>query len=280
MVYFNRREGRTLKSVTIPVMRQDRIIGLVCMNFQCDVPFSQFISTFLPTTSDLTISRETESFNADIDEVISTAMAKARESVSASPNIPSTNRNKEIIRQLYQQGIFNIKDAVVYVSASLGILKEHGLSASSQPQARTSVVTRAGAHRNTEKAKKQPTSLPSPGKARQVHKYKRIEPFIVRPVQMTLILALCRLLHHFAVNGLEDLNCPYRSPLQKFPDGTPDERGSRPSPESPRQASPLDGYPRSKGECCAAAHRSRGQRQRRPGADLRRAGGASGEAHK
>ena len=76
MVYFNRREGRTLKSVTIPVIgERERIIGLVCMNFQCDVPFSQFISTFLPTTSDLTISRETESFNADIDEVISTAMA-------------------------------------------------------------------------------------------------------------------------------------------------------------------------------------------------------------
>ena len=115
MVYFNRREGRTLKSVTIPV--------LVCMNFQCDVPFSQFISAFLPTASDMTISRETESFNADIDEVISTAMAKARENVSASANIPSTNRNKEIIRQLYQQGIFNIKDSVVWVSESLGISK-------------------------------------------------------------------------------------------------------------------------------------------------------------
>ena len=93
------------------------------MNFQCDVPFSQFISAFLPTASDMTISRETESFNADIDEVISTAMAKARENVSASANIPSTNRNKEIIRQLYQQGIFNIKDSVVWVSESLGISK-------------------------------------------------------------------------------------------------------------------------------------------------------------
>lgn len=124
MVYFNRREGRTLKSVTIPVVGEgDRIIGLVCMNFQCDVPFSQFVSAFLPTASDMTISRETESFNADIDEVISTAMAKARENVSASANIPSTNRNKEIIRQLYQQGIFNIKDSVVWVSESLGISK-------------------------------------------------------------------------------------------------------------------------------------------------------------
>ena len=97
--------------------------NLVCMNFQCDVPFSQFISAFLPTASDMTISRETESFNADIDEVISTAMAKARENVSASANIPSTNRNKEIIRQLYQQGIFNLKDAVVTIAEALGISK-------------------------------------------------------------------------------------------------------------------------------------------------------------
>ena len=97
--------------------------NLVCMNFQCDVPLSQFISAFLPTASDMTISRETESFNADIDEVISTAMAKARENVSASANIPSTNRNKEIIRQLYQQGIFNLKDAVITIAEALGISK-------------------------------------------------------------------------------------------------------------------------------------------------------------
>lgn len=124
LVYFNRRDGRTLKSTTIPVLGEGgRIIGLVCMNFQCDVPLAQFISGLFPQTPAVLPAKETERFNADIEDVISVAMERAREAVYASPDIPSTNRNKEIIRQLYGQGVFNIKDAVLRVADSLGISK-------------------------------------------------------------------------------------------------------------------------------------------------------------
>lgn len=124
MVYFNRRDGRTLKSTTIPILgERGRIIGLLCMNFQCDIPFSQFISSFLPDASAQLPSPETESFNADIEDVISVSMAKAQETVFSDPDIPSTNRNKEIIRLLDQQGVFNIKDAVSRVADSLSISK-------------------------------------------------------------------------------------------------------------------------------------------------------------
>lgn len=124
LVYLNRRDGHTLKSTTIPVVGEGgRIIGLVCMNFQCDVPLSQFISGLFPQTPAVLPAKETESFNADIEDVISVAMEKAREAVYADPQISSTNRNKEIVRLLYQQGVFNIKDAVIRVADSLGISK-------------------------------------------------------------------------------------------------------------------------------------------------------------
>ena len=50
-------------------------------------------------------------------------LEKARQTVYASPDVSSTNRNKEIIRLLYEQGVFNIKDAVIQVADRLGISK-------------------------------------------------------------------------------------------------------------------------------------------------------------
>ena len=37
--------------------------------------------------------------------------------------ISSINKNKEIIFRLYQQGIFNLKDAVITIAEALGISK-------------------------------------------------------------------------------------------------------------------------------------------------------------
>lgn len=39
------------------------------------------------------------------------------------PTISSSNKNKEIILRLYQQGIFQLKDAVITVSNQLNISK-------------------------------------------------------------------------------------------------------------------------------------------------------------
>lgn len=125
LVYFNRKDGHSLKSTTIPVLgEKGRIIGLVCMNFQCDVPLAQFVAGLFPQASAAVVpSKETENFNTDIEDVIYASLEKARQTVYASPDVSSTNRNKEIIRLLYEQGIFNIKDAVVQVADRLGISK-------------------------------------------------------------------------------------------------------------------------------------------------------------
>lgn len=124
MVYFNHKDGRPLKSTTIPVVgEKGRIIGLVCMNFQCDMPLSQFVSGLFPQTLPSAPPKETERFNADIEDVISVSLEKARQQVYASPEVASVNRNKEIVRLLYEQGVFNIKDAVIQVADRLGISK-------------------------------------------------------------------------------------------------------------------------------------------------------------
>ena len=123
-MYVNHRNGQTLKSATIPILGENRrIIGLLCMNFSCDVPLSKFISNLmLDPHSDATM-KETESFSSEITDVISSSLEKIRQAVYSSPEISSVNRNKEIIRQLYEQGVFHIKDAVPKVADSLGISK-------------------------------------------------------------------------------------------------------------------------------------------------------------
>ena len=124
-VYFNRRNGRTLKSSTIPILGDhQRVIGLLCINFYCDVPLSDFLSGFIPgaTAPSISAPKEIENFNTDVEDLIHIALHKAKQSVYDS-DIPSINRNKEIIRLLYQQGIFQMKDSAVKTAEYLGISK-------------------------------------------------------------------------------------------------------------------------------------------------------------
>lgn len=48
--YFTRaKSGVLMKSVTIAIRnREHRVIGLLCINMNLDVPFSQIMNTFIP----------------------------------------------------------------------------------------------------------------------------------------------------------------------------------------------------------------------------------------
>ncbi len=119
-VYFNHRDGSTLKSATIPILGEDhRVIGLLCINFYYDVSLSQFLAAFIP---DAPAPKEIESFNSDVEDLIGIALNRAKQTVYGTC-VASTNRNKEIIRLLYEQGIFNMKDSVVKTAEYLGISK-------------------------------------------------------------------------------------------------------------------------------------------------------------
>ena len=109
VIYFSTNvKGEPLKSTTIPVKgEKDRIIGLLCINFYMNTTMADFFCNFavpIPSDSDgLTVS--------------------VRQEVLMDSAISSTNKNKEIIFRLYQQGIFNLKDAVVTIAEALGISK-------------------------------------------------------------------------------------------------------------------------------------------------------------
>lgn len=120
------KKGVPLRSCTIPITGEnDRIIGLICINFYTDVPLSSLLSKFLPELPNLPTANNsaTENFADNTDELIENVLHKIQHQVFLDSSVSPQNRNKEIINQLYQRGIFNIKDAVLKVASLLEISK-------------------------------------------------------------------------------------------------------------------------------------------------------------
>lgn len=124
--YFNKnKSGALLRSCTIPITGEHgRIIGLLCMNFHMESPLSTLLQNFIPPQENISASQPpAETFSDNIDDLILSALTETREAVYSDSAISSANKNKEIVLQLYQRGIFNLKDAVIKVAEQLNISK-------------------------------------------------------------------------------------------------------------------------------------------------------------
>ncbi|MEF9938526.1 MAG: PAS domain-containing protein [Clostridium sp.] len=122
LCYFNKKNGSTLKSATIPIVGENaRIIGLLCINFHTEVSFSSVLASFTPAPD--TVTNAVEIFTDNVDDLILGAVEEAKVKIYANPTITTSNKNKEIIRFLYEKGIFNMKDAVIRVADYLGLSK-------------------------------------------------------------------------------------------------------------------------------------------------------------
>lgn len=124
--YYNKnKSGSVLRSCTIPITGEHgRIIGLLCMNFHMEISLSNILQTLAPPQSTVTAAAApAETFSDSIDDLILSSLSETREAVYSDPNISSANKNKEIVLQLYQRGIFNLKDAVIKVAEQLNISK-------------------------------------------------------------------------------------------------------------------------------------------------------------
>ena len=89
--YTRSKTGNSLKSNTTAIYGENgRIIGLLCMNLNLDTSFGEFIKSFFP---------------------------------GKDQNTQNHNENNEIIKRLYDKGIFNIKDSPNLVADYLKISK-------------------------------------------------------------------------------------------------------------------------------------------------------------
>lgn len=126
VTYFTtNKNNKPMKSTTITIRgEENKIIGLLCINFYLDVPFSSILNTFTPPTKPETPAGIVdEEFFEDSRELMTHLINTTKEQVMNNPSIVSSNKNKAIIAKLYEKGVFNIKDSVQFVADTLNISK-------------------------------------------------------------------------------------------------------------------------------------------------------------
>ncbi|QCJ68697.1 hypothetical protein C9446_01685 [Providencia heimbachae] len=121
--YFTKaKSGDLMKSVTIAIRnRKQRVIGLLCINMNLDVPFSEIIKSFIPEekqeiTSDV-------NFASSVDDLVAQTLEYTIEEVGGDRNVSNNAKNKQVVLNLYEKGIFDIKDAINQVADRLNISK-------------------------------------------------------------------------------------------------------------------------------------------------------------
>ena len=121
--YFTRnRHGEYLKSTTCVVAGENaRPVGLFCVNINLSVPFPEIMRTLMPDLTQGVVSRET--FGSNVREIILQATETAMENVKNDSSVNRKFQKKVIIRQLYDNGIFELKESTQIVAECLKLTK-------------------------------------------------------------------------------------------------------------------------------------------------------------
>jgi predicted transcriptional regulator YheO len=112
-------DGKPLYSSTIAIRGEGgRIIGVLCINYYLDTPISDILNLWAPSSNYPVV----ENYVQDSNDLVLGSVKRICEEVNRE-NIPVSLRNKEIVSRLYDQGIFNIKEAPNIVAQFLQISK-------------------------------------------------------------------------------------------------------------------------------------------------------------
>lgn len=95
-----------------------QIIGLLCINFYMNTPLRCVLNTFVRPQP---AAPETPGIH-NSEDIVTAAVHRTVAAVDALGVSPSS-RNREIVTRLYDEGIFNIKEAVVRVADMLQLSK-------------------------------------------------------------------------------------------------------------------------------------------------------------
>ncbi|WP_301098466.1 transcriptional regulator [Otariodibacter sp.] len=117
--YFTRSKGDVLmKSITIAIRNgKQHVIGLICININLDIPISQFLSTFIaPQESDDQVN-----FASSVEDLVMQTIENTIEEIQNDKHVANNNKNRQIVTNLFERGIFDIKDSINQVAERLNI---------------------------------------------------------------------------------------------------------------------------------------------------------------
>jgi len=122
--YFTRAKGGVLmKSITIAIRNGDnRVIGLLCINVNLDAPFAQILQSFMPD-QEAQEAASSVNFASDVEELVDQTVERTIEDINSDKTVSNNTKNRQIVMELYDKGIFDIKDAINRVADRLNISK-------------------------------------------------------------------------------------------------------------------------------------------------------------
>lgn len=119
--YYSRTaDGKTLKSVTALVRSDGRPIAMLCINMNLSVSLLEFASQFLPATQP-EVTDSPEHFVMSSEELVHKSVEKALTELNRQRGLSALARNRLVVKELYDQGIFDVKGAVDVVASELGV---------------------------------------------------------------------------------------------------------------------------------------------------------------
>lgn len=125
--YFSKnRYGEPLKASTIAIRGEnDRIIGLLCMNYYLNTPLISVLENLMMDTwagAEKALPAFRDEYLAEnTAEMIAKAVEKAHAEVESDTSIPATLKKKHVVALLHKQGVFKVKDSVNIIADLLRI---------------------------------------------------------------------------------------------------------------------------------------------------------------
>ncbi len=121
--YYTRTEtGKLFKSITILIRNSaKKPIGMLCINIDVSAPLIDFVNDFVPKTEER--NQTVENFPTEINELVHSSVEDCMTKINLRKGISAAEKNKMIIAELAEKGVFDIKGAIDIVAGEMGISK-------------------------------------------------------------------------------------------------------------------------------------------------------------
>ncbi|MCL6270304.1 PAS domain-containing protein [Sansalvadorimonas sp. 2012CJ34-2] len=117
------RDGNLFKSISCGCTdSKGHLIGFLCINMNLNRPFPEIIKTLMPGLSDQDKVLN-ESFNNNMDDLLDTVTEEVINEVAADRSIPLKQKNRCVVHELYDRGIFQMKGAPQHIANKLNVTK-------------------------------------------------------------------------------------------------------------------------------------------------------------
>lgn len=118
--------GKAIRSSTMFIKDQGRLVGMLCINFD-DSRFHELSDSLLRIIHPddylqrgLPVSEGTEFFQSDVNTMMQELFDEAAASLQVPPDRLNQEERLQLITQLYDRGMFQLKGAVPFVMEKLG----------------------------------------------------------------------------------------------------------------------------------------------------------------